>query len=102
MHLSGKPPLKQGIPIKIVVDDDVDRFGVEALWGVKLTNTNYLIDLFTMCMFNLMIECAGIEIWFTKCWLKADYDKWWGDYSFLAPPDPIPNSDVKQKHANGT
>ena len=54
MHLSGKPPLKQGIPIKIVVDDDVDRFGVEALRGVKLTNTNYLIDLITVCIFNLI------------------------------------------------
>ena len=55
MHLSGKPPSKQGIPIKIVVDDNVDRFGVEVLWGMKLTNTNYLIDLITMCMFNLII-----------------------------------------------
>ena len=54
MHLSGKPPSKQGIPIKIVVDDHVDRFGVEALRGVKLTNTNNLIDFFTMCMFNLI------------------------------------------------
>ena len=54
MHLSGKPPLKQGIPIKIVVDDDVDRFGVEALRGVKLTNTNNLIELITVCIFNLI------------------------------------------------
>ena len=44
MHLSGKPPSKQGIPIKIVVDYHVDRFGVEALRDVKLTNTNNLID----------------------------------------------------------
>ena len=54
MHLSGKPPSKQGIPIKIVVDDNVDRFGVEVLRGMKLTNTNYLIDLIIMCMFNLI------------------------------------------------
>ena len=54
MHLSGKPPSKQGIPIKIVVDYHVDRFGVEALRDVKLTNTNNLIDFFTMCMFNLI------------------------------------------------
>ena len=101
MHLSGKPPSKQGIPIKIVVDDNVDRFGVEVLWGMKLTNTNYLIDLIIMCMFNLIKHM--IEIEFTlKNLVKGYLDRWWGDYSFLVPPDPIPNSDVKQKHANGT
>ena len=45
MHLSGKPSLKQGIPIKAVEDDHVDRSGVEALQGVKPTDTNSLIDL---------------------------------------------------------
>ena len=64
MHLSGKPPSKQGIPIKIVVDDNVDRFGVEVLRGMKLTNTNYLIDLIIMCMFNLIKHMVEIE--FTK------------------------------------
>ena len=54
MHLSGKPPLKQGIPIKIVVDDDVDRFGVEALRGVKLTDTNNLIDLL-LCVYLILL-----------------------------------------------
>ena len=54
MHLSGKPPLKQGIPIKNVVDDDVDRFGVEALRGVKLTNTNNLIDLL-LCVYLILL-----------------------------------------------
>ena len=28
MHLSGKPTLKQGIPIRTVIDDHVDRQGV--------------------------------------------------------------------------
>ena len=45
--------MKQGIPIRIVVDDDVDRFGVEALRGVKLTNTNNLID-FILCVFVIL------------------------------------------------
>ena len=45
-HLSGKLPLKQGIPIKVVVDNHIDRSGVKALRGVELTDTNYLIDLF--------------------------------------------------------
>lgn len=55
MHLSGKPPSKQGIPIKIVVDDHVDRCGVEAPWGVKLTHTNNLIDfLLCVCLILLM------------------------------------------------
>ena len=53
MHLSGKPPSKQGIPIKIVVDHHVDRFGVKALRGVKLTNTNNLID-FILCVFVIL------------------------------------------------
>ena len=44
MHLSGKLPLKQGIPIKVVVDYHVDRSGVKALQDVQLTDTNYLID----------------------------------------------------------
>ena len=44
MHLSGKPPSKQGIPMKVVVDYHVDRSGVKALRGVELTDTNYLID----------------------------------------------------------
>ena len=44
MHLSGKLPLKQGIPMKDVVDNHFDRSGVKALRGVELTDTNNLID----------------------------------------------------------
>ena len=46
MHLSGKLPLKQGIPIMVVVDNHFDRSGVKAWRHVELTDTNYLIDLF--------------------------------------------------------
>ena len=53
MHLSGKPPSKQGIPIKIVVDYHVDRSGVEVLRGMKLTDTNNLIDLY-LCVFKIL------------------------------------------------
>ena len=72
MHISGKPPSKQGIPIKIVVDDNVDRFGVEVLRGMKLTNTNYLIDLNTMCMFNL-IEHSELKSCLLTVLVKDDY-----------------------------
>ena len=44
MHLSGKLPLKQGIPTKDVVDNHFDRSGVKALRGAQLTDTNNLID----------------------------------------------------------
>ena len=44
MHLSGKLPLKQGIPMKDVADDHVDRSGVKALRDAQLTDTNILID----------------------------------------------------------
>ena len=44
MHLSGKLPLKQGIPMKVVVDNHFDRSGVKALRDAQLTDTNNLID----------------------------------------------------------
>ena len=44
MHLSGKLPLKQGIPTKVVVDNHFDRSGVKALRDAQLTDTNNLID----------------------------------------------------------
>ena len=48
MHLSGKPPLKQGIPIKAVEDHHVDRPRVEALQSVEPIGTNSLIVLFIL------------------------------------------------------
>ena len=45
MHLSGKPPLKQGIPIKAVEDHHVDRPRVKALQNVQPIGTNSLIVL---------------------------------------------------------
>lgn len=53
MHLSGKPPLKQGIPIKAVEDDHVDRPRVETLQSVKPIGTNSLIVLFFVRMYKL-------------------------------------------------
>ena len=44
MHLSGKLPSKQGIPMKVVVDNHFDRSGVKALRDAQLTDTNNLID----------------------------------------------------------
>ena len=58
MHLSGKLPLKQGIPIKVVVDDHVDRSGVKALQGVQLTDTNYLIDFIHLRRFIVLYLCV--------------------------------------------
>ena len=59
MHLSGKLPLKQGIPIKVVVDDHFDRSGVKVLQGIELTDTNYLIDLIHLKMiFFIFIHYA--------------------------------------------
>ena len=71
MHLSVKLPSKQGIPIKVVVDDHVDRSGVKVLRDIKPTDTNYLIDLnsaktamsSSMRISNLMI-CTGIVEFF--------------------------------------
>ena len=62
MHLSGKLPLKQGIPIKVVVDNHFDRSGVKAWWHVELTDTNYLIDLFNcslFCALCVFIICSS-------------------------------------------
>ena len=42
--------MKQGIPIKVVVDDHFDRSGVKVLQGIELTDTNYLIDLIHLKM----------------------------------------------------
>ena len=44
-HLSVKPASIPGLPIKAVVDYDVDRLDVEAWQHVKLTSTNCLIGL---------------------------------------------------------
>ena len=61
MHLSGKPPLKQGIPIKAVEDDHVDRPRVEALRSAKPIGTNSLIVLFFVRMYNLHTNGRKIE-----------------------------------------
>ena len=44
MHLSVKPALKLGFPIRIVIDHHVDRPGVEVPQGMELTGTNHPID----------------------------------------------------------
>ena len=61
MHLSGKPPLKQGIPIKAVEDDHVDRPRVEALRSAKPIGTNSLIVLFFVRMYNLHTNGARLN-----------------------------------------
>ena len=61
MHLSGKPPLKQGIPIKAVEDDHVDRPRVEAPQCAKPIGTNSLIVLFFVRMYNLHTNGRKIE-----------------------------------------
>ncbi len=45
MHLSVKPPSKQGFPIRAVEDHHVDRTGVEEWQHLKLTVTNCSIGL---------------------------------------------------------
>lgn len=66
MHLSGKLPLKQGIPTKDVVDYHFDRSGVKALRGVELTDTNNLNDFIhtkisnylQLCVFEILSDTA--------------------------------------------
>ena len=85
-----------------MVDNHIDRSGVKALWGVELTDTNNLIDFIHLKILssNSMRICDLKKRALFKKTSKEH--KWSGDYSFLEPPDPIPNSDVKQKHANGS
>lgn len=67
MHLSGKPPLKQGIPIKAVEDDHVDRPRVEAPQRAKPIGTNSLIVLFSVRMYNMHTNSARLNTRFIPC-----------------------------------
>ena len=69
---------------------------------MELTDTNYLIDFihFEDLSSKTMRICDLKKRALFKKTSKEH--KWSGDYSFLEPPDPIPNSDVKQKRANGS
>ena len=82
MHLSGKLPLKQGIPMKVVVDDHFDRSGVKALRDVELTDTNNLIDLnhlkmiihfYTLCVYAIL---SIIPLFMTLHFYSLTMNRW--------------------------
>ena len=45
MHLSVKPDQRLVLPVRLVVDHDVDRVGMQALKGAQLTTTNQSLGL---------------------------------------------------------
>ena len=67
MHLSGKPPLKQGIPIKAVEDDHVYRPRVETLQSVNPIGTNSLIVLFVLRIYKLRSSYASFPLLYKDC-----------------------------------
>ena len=82
MHLSGKLPLKQGIPMKVVVDDHFDRSGVKASRDVELTDTNNLIDLihlkmiihfYTLCVYAIL---SIIPLFMTLHFYSLTMNRW--------------------------
>jgi hypothetical protein len=82
-----------------VVDDHVDRPGVEAQQCVKLTGTNSSIGLIVLIGYGHRLKKAGRRLYkdqFHHAFRRP------GGSSEVAAPDPIPNSEVKRLSANGT
>ena len=75
MHLSGKLPSKQGIPMKDVVDNHFDRSGVKALRDAQLTDTNNLIDFihFEDLSSNSMRICDPFRIHHSTLYLSLRF-----------------------------
>jgi hypothetical protein len=79
-----------------VVDDHVDRPGVEVRRRMKLTGTNSSIGL--IVLIACVRLCADQKIQLLELHVLCRP----GGYGGVAAPDPIPNSDVKRPSADGT
>ena len=69
MHLSVKPASKPDFPIRVVIDHDVDRPGVEVQQCMQLTGTNNSIDLITssstLSEWRLHVPYAVLKSWYS-------------------------------------
>ena len=88
-------------PQRAVLDQDVDRLGVEVQRCMELTNTN--------CSFDLTIQhlmgCRGSPKFIdsvTHFSICRKAQRFADDHSLLEPPDPFPNSEVKPLSADGS
>src|SRR5579871_5187489 len=116
MHLSGKPPSKPGLAIRAVIDHHVDRPEVDVQQCPELTGTNRSIGLInhpTIHPSHAAIKpgpknpghIAQRHTRFTKHHNPNAPQEHLDDLVAIAranTPDPIPNSDVKSRSANGT
>ena len=78
-------------------DDHVDRPGVEALQGVKLTGTNSSIGLIVLIPHAHRRKATAQNSFSKQHALRRP-----GGYGGVAAPVPIPNTAVKRPSADGT